>query len=406
MEAIMTKIDLNNLDRSTWETFTFEEIASKVSETVDPNKTELGLYIGLEHIDAEDIHIRRTGTPDDVNGQKLKCYPGDVIFGKRRAYQRKAAIVDFEGICSAHAFVLRANPDVIDPKLFTFFLHSDQFMHRAVDISVGGLSPTINWGDLKHQEFQLPPKDQQTQLAELLWAMDEVIEREKELLIKIDQFLHIKMIELLNGYNLVSDKTKLPNGWTIKKISELGKLNTSSVDKKIIENDKMINLVNYMDVYSSMDKKIDNRIDFMRVTANENQLIKNQLKKGDVLFTPSSETSDDIGHSAVVYEDLEDTLHSYHLVRLSFQDEIDLNFKRFIFNNPSVLYNFAILSKGVTRMTLSLDDFNNTEVRIPTIEEQKNIANKLSEILENKFSLDDKIKSSQSLQKSLINQVF
>jgi type I restriction enzyme S subunit len=51
-----------------------------------------------------------------------------------------------------------------------------------VDISVGGLSPTINWGDLKHQEFLLPPKDQQAQLAELLWAMDEVIERERELL--------------------------------------------------------------------------------------------------------------------------------------------------------------------------------------------------------------------------------
>ena len=99
---------------------------------------------------------------------------------------RKAAIVDFEGICSAHAFVFRANPKVIDPKLFPFFLHSDQFMHRAVDISVGGLSPTINWGDLKHQEFLLPPKDQQAQLAELLWAMDEVIEREREMLDKIE----------------------------------------------------------------------------------------------------------------------------------------------------------------------------------------------------------------------------
>lgn len=279
-------------------------------------------------------------------------------------------------------------------------------MHRAVDISVGGLSPTINWGDLKYQEFQLPPKDQQAQLAELLWAMDEVIEKENFVLLEIKQFLHIKMIELLNGYNLVSDKTKLPSGWSIKKISELGKLNTSSVDKKIIENDKMINLVNYMDVYSSMDKKIDSRIDFMKVTANENQLIKNQLKKGDVLFTPSSETSDDIGHSAVVYEDLEDTLHSYHLVRLSFQDEMDLNFKRFIFNNPKVLYHFTILSKGVTRMTLSLEDFNNTEVRIPTIKEQKNIAEKLTEILDNKFSLECKLQSSQSLQKSLINQVF
>ncbi|PJE45019.1 MAG: hypothetical protein CUR32_01335 [Flavobacterium sp.] len=406
MEAIITKIDLNNLDKSTWETFKFEEIVFKISETVDPNKTDLSIYVGLEHIDAEDIHIRRTGSPDDVNGQKLKCYPGDIIFGKRRAYQRKAAIVDFEGICSAHAFVFRANPEVIDPKLFPFFLHSDQFMHRAVDISVGGLSPTINWGDLKHQEFLLPPKDQQAQFAELLWAMDEVIERENLLLIEIKQFLHIKMIELLNGYNLVSDKTKLPNGWKIKKISELGKLNTSSVDKKIVENDKMINLVNYMDVYSSMDKRIDSSIDFMRVTANENQLIKNQLKKGDVLFTPSSETTDDIGHSAVVFEDLEDTLYSYHLVRLSFEDNIDLNFKRFIFNNPLVLNNFSKLSKGVTRMTLSLEDFNNTQVRIPSILEQQEIAEKLSKILDNKFSIEFKLQSSQSLQKSLINQVF
>ena len=131
MKEIMTKIDLNNLDKSTWETFKFEEIAFKISETVDPNKTDLPIYVGLEHLDAEDIHIRRTGTPDDVSGQKLKCYPGDVIFGKRRAYQRKAAIVDFEGICSAHAFVLRANPEVIDPKLFPFFLHSDQFCTKS-----------------------------------------------------------------------------------------------------------------------------------------------------------------------------------------------------------------------------------------------------------------------------------
>jgi type I restriction enzyme, S subunit len=182
MEATAQNIDLKNLDKSRWETFRFEEIASKISETVNPNTTELETYVGLEHLDAEDIHIRRKGTPDDVSGGKLKCYPGDVIFGKRRAYQRKAAIVDFEGICSAHAFVFRANSEVIDPKLFPFFLHSDQFMHRMVDISVGGLSPTINWGDLKHQEFLLPPKDQQAQLAKLLWAMDEVIEREREVL--------------------------------------------------------------------------------------------------------------------------------------------------------------------------------------------------------------------------------
>jgi type I restriction enzyme S subunit len=182
MEVTLEKINLNQLDKSTWESFRFEEIAKRISESVNPNTTELRTYVGLEHIDQEDIHIRRFGSPDDVSGGKLKCYPGDVIFGKRRAYQRKAAIVDFEGICSAHAFVFRANPEVIEPRLFPFFLHSDLFMHRMIDISVGGLSPTINWGDLKQQEFLLPPKAEQARLVELLWKMDEAIEREREVL--------------------------------------------------------------------------------------------------------------------------------------------------------------------------------------------------------------------------------
>lgn len=159
------QIHLEHLDKSNWQTYRFDEIAKSITERVDPNTTDLELYIGLEHLDPESIHIKRHGAKDDVKGQKLKCCPGDVIFGKRRAYQRKAAIVTQEGFCSAHAMVLRANPDVIDPNLFPFFLHSDIFMHRAVDISVGSLSPTINWGTLKSQEFLLPPKDQQARLA-------------------------------------------------------------------------------------------------------------------------------------------------------------------------------------------------------------------------------------------------
>ncbi|WP_187269347.1 restriction endonuclease subunit S [Algibacter pacificus] len=275
-----------------------------------------------------------------------------------------------------------------------------------VDISVGGLSPTINWGDLKQQEFLLPPKDQQAKLAELLWAMDEVVERENEVLDKMKGFKDVRMINLLNGYNLSQNKEVIPKGWKLLKIKELGVINTSGVNKKIKEDEKEINLLNYMDVYSSIDKNIDSRIDFMKVTANSNQLIKNQISIGDVLFTPSSETADDIGHSAVVTEDLPNTLHSYHLVRLKFKKKMDLNFKRFVFNNPKILYSFSRKAKGVTRMTLSLDDFNETEIRVPPIETQKNIANELSLIVDNILTTESKIQSSKALQKSLINQVF
>ena len=66
---IMTqKIDLKNLDKSTWETFRFEDIAQKISETIKPEEAKVDIYVGLEHIDGEDIHIRRKGEPSDVKG--------------------------------------------------------------------------------------------------------------------------------------------------------------------------------------------------------------------------------------------------------------------------------------------------------------------------------------------------
>jgi len=181
----MKALDINNIDKTNWKKYRFEEIAASISERVEPGETDLDIYVGLEHLDAESLHIKRTGVPSDVSGTKLKVYKGDLIFGKRRAYQRKASIAHFDGICSAHAMVLRAKEKVMDPKLFPFFIHSDYFMHRAVDISVGGLSPTINWGTLKNQEFLLPPKDQQTKLAGLFWAVDEVMEKYSKLVLHL-----------------------------------------------------------------------------------------------------------------------------------------------------------------------------------------------------------------------------
>src|SRR5262249_53269211 len=97
---------------------------------------------------------------------------GDVIFGRRRAYQKKVALAEFEGICSAHALVLRARPDYIHPDFLPVFLSSDYFLDRAIAISVGSLSPTVNWRDLKIQEFNLPPLDEQKRIFDLLWAIE------------------------------------------------------------------------------------------------------------------------------------------------------------------------------------------------------------------------------------------
>jgi restriction endonuclease S subunit len=150
-------------------------MAQNVTDRVDPAEADGDVYVGLEHLDAESLKIRRWGTPADVIGQKLRFRKGDIIFGKRRAYQRKLAVAECDGICSAHAMVVRAKPKVVLPEFLPFLMQSDMFMDRAVEISVGSLSPTINWTTLKVQEFPLPPLDEQRRIAEILWAAVEAV---------------------------------------------------------------------------------------------------------------------------------------------------------------------------------------------------------------------------------------
>lgn len=163
--------------KSGWKMVKFGDIAQNVAVRVDPADAKTDVYVGLEHLDPSTLHLRQWGHPSDVTGQKLAFKKGDVIFGRRRAYQRKLAIAEFDGICSAHAMVVRAKPKMILPEFLPFFLQSDMFMERAIEISVGSLSPTINWKTLKVQEFPLPPLDEQKCIAEILWAADEAVEK-------------------------------------------------------------------------------------------------------------------------------------------------------------------------------------------------------------------------------------
>ena len=162
-----------NVDKSTWKRVAFGDVIDSVADRVDnPSEAGVDRYVGLEHLDPGVMTVQRWASPDKVEAQKLRFQPGDVIFGRRRAYQKKVAKADFEGICSAHALVLRARPDYVDPEFLPVFLSSDYFLERAIEISVGSLSPTINWRDLKVQEFDLPPLDEQKRIADLLWAVE------------------------------------------------------------------------------------------------------------------------------------------------------------------------------------------------------------------------------------------
>lgn len=162
------------MDHKEWRHLPFGAFADSISDRVEPGDAAEEIYVGLGDLDSGGLHIRRWGRGGDVIGTKLRFREGDIIFGRRRAYQRKLAVAEFDGICSAHAMVVRAKPDMVLPEFLPFLMMSDAFMNRAMEISVGSLSPTINWTTLRREEFGLPPLDQQRRIAEMLWAIDDV----------------------------------------------------------------------------------------------------------------------------------------------------------------------------------------------------------------------------------------
>lgn len=209
-----------------WRRVRFGEIAECVNDRVDdPSQAGVDRYVGLEHLDPESLRIRRWGTPDQVESTKLRFRPGDIIFGKRRAYQRKLAVADFEGICSAHAMVLRARPGPVVPEFLPFFMRSDTFMERAQAISVGSLSPTINWKTLAAEEFALPSLEEQQRLADLLVALRDAAEAYWHLRLQAEA-LAGRFVDLLVEGALDELPTELldgldPDTWTESSLGEL-----------------------------------------------------------------------------------------------------------------------------------------------------------------------------------------
>lgn len=198
-----------------WNVWRFDQMAMNVNVRIDnPSESGTEHYIGLEHLDAYSLKIRRWGTPGDVEATKLMFKKGDIIFGRRRAYQRKLGVAEFDGICSAHAMVLRAKEEVVLPEFLPFFMQSDLFMNRAVEISVGSLSPTINWKAMAVQEFALPPLSEQSKIAELLLAIDNAAEEHR---------LLIDSIQAAQKATLIND---LDQDWEKKRISEIGQVLT------------------------------------------------------------------------------------------------------------------------------------------------------------------------------------
>ena len=142
-----------------WRRVKFGDVVRLHKETCkNPTAEGIDRYIGLEHLEPGDLRIRSWGDVSDGTTFTSRVRPGQVLFGKRRAYQRKVAVADFDAVCSGDIYVFEsANPERLLPDLLPFLCQTDSFFEHAVGTSAGSLSPRTNWTSLAEYEFALPP---------------------------------------------------------------------------------------------------------------------------------------------------------------------------------------------------------------------------------------------------------
>lgn len=337
----------------------FREIAHSVTERVE-NPAESGFehYVGLEHLDPETVRITRWGSPADVESTKLRFYKGDVIYARRRAYQRKLGVAAWEGICSAHALVLRARADVCLPEFLPYFLLSDQFHSRALDISVGSLSPTINWKTLAVQEFSLPTIAEQRRISSEMRAFDDLADALSNVVTRSNV---LRLGIAGEVFNASSDVPRVHLTELVRRPIQYGVLKPGPEYRGGV---RCIDVKDYPEgrLLVDMVRRIDPAIDA--------QFERSRVATGDILVSIRGT----IGRVTTVPAELDGANISRDSARVSLVDSVEASYVRIVLESRPAQEEMKGRVVGLAVKGINIADLRRVTIPLPPVEAQRELA--------------------------------
>lgn len=380
------------LDKSQWSLIKFGDVAIQQKKAVDRNNTDLNRYVKGEHMGSEDLHLREWGElTDEYLGPAFirKFEKGDILYGSRRTYLRKVVIAPFDGITANTTFVIKANEKKIDRRLLPFIMMSEGFTENSIKNSKGSVNPYINWKDIANYEFLLPPKDQQDKLAELLWTMDEVIEREANILGKLEKAYSALVDDLFS----ISKEN-----WEYKSLNKIASINKHSLSANTNPEYEF----RYLDLTSIIEPKVIGNLNKIKLSEAPSRAKRIVSDKSIVLamvrpyqkafvFVDSGEGIIASTGTAVI------NLHDTNLSRFTFHQFFSSRFTRYCQDRMT----------GTSYPAITPKDIEEYKILIP--KDKKCILKesiKLDALELSSFKIKAKIINSKALQKSIINQIF
>ncbi|WP_102283012.1 restriction endonuclease subunit S [Ottowia massiliensis] len=369
-----------------WRRVKFGDVVRQCKEKADPDTSGLERYIAGDHMDTDDLRLRRWG---EIGSGYLgpafhmRFKPGQVLYGSRRTYLRKVAVADFEGICANTTFVLEPkNPNELLPEFLPFLMQTEAFNAFSVKNSKGSVNPYINFSDLARFEFALPPMEEQQRVVRLLMSAEVARTAAEDAAThaeKLRKSLLLETFDALQGSDMVRIPflaTEVSCRWV--KARDAGAILMGRQLSPKYKTGK--NTKKYLRVANVFDGFIDtsdvNEMDF-----NESEFETFKLQSGDVLLN-EGQSRELVGRSAIFRDEVPDCCFQNTLIRFRPNGDVLSEFAHYYFQYCQYTSRFVQISKQTTSIAhLGVQRFAEMKFPLVATDVQRAVVDALSAVV-------------------------
>lgn len=329
-------------------------------------------------------------------------YPGDILFGKLRPYLNNNLLATFRGIAVGDFWIFRqgkATTSYVFP-----FLYTEQYQ-RVANTSVGSKMPRADWNLVGESKYPVPPNpSEQAAIGDYFRRVDALIteaEREVSRLEKMKQASLQKMFPRPGESVPEVRFADFTQQWKAKKLGELGST-YSGLSGKTREDFGHGNarFITYMNVFTNPIASSS------MIEAVEQDQSQTPVKYGDILFTTSSETPDEVGMSSVWKYNIPDMYLNSFCFGYRLSQKVELDYIAYYLRSTVFRSNMKILAQGISRYNISKSQVMELPVQLPSLEEQAAIG----EYFRNLDSLIDarrrRVAKLRDIKKACLDKMF
>ena len=350
----------------------FDQIAKEVRNTFSGDKAGVPI-VGLEHIIPNELLL--SDHDIDTENTFTKAFKkGQILFGRRRAYQQKAAVATFDGICSGDITVIEPIDGAVCPELLPFIIQNERFFEHAVRGSAGSLSPRVKWEHLASYEIELPSYEEQVKLANELWAAYNLKTSYKTLLVSIDEMVKSQFIEMFWGGKYTMKKLRghieVLRGVSYK---------PSDVHEDLGDNTSIVLRSNNID---GGQVNFDDLVYVDSERVSEHQV----LNAGDIVMCGSNGSKKLVGKAALLNETpRENTSFGAFCLGIRCKSSIIPEYLATYFQTSLYRDKIEALGSGSNILNIKPDHIYDLEIPIPSLGEQETFVSIVKQADKSKF---------------------